>query len=101
MKDLVIIDGEHLFSVMPKCSNIKWKYNEIEYFNFNTGTQDLSNPLIKATPKLDKFVNGLTILPIGITEEIFFNNTMIDGVLLNDYMSCIKISSLILASAKV
>lgn len=100
-KDLVIIEGEHLISVMPKCSNIKWKYNEIEYFNFNTGTQDLSNPLIKATPKLDKFVNGLTILPIGITEEIFFNNTMIDGGLLNDYMSGIKISSLILASAKV
>lgn len=101
MKDLVIIEGEHLISVMPKCSNIKWKYNEIEYFNFNTGTQDLSNPLIKATPKLDKFVNGLTILPIGITEEFFFNNTMIDGSLLNDYMSGIKISSLILASAKV
>lgn len=101
MKDLVIIEGEHLISVMPKCSNIKWKYNDIDYYNFETGEQDLLNPLISATPKLNKFVDGLTKLPIGITEEIFLNNAMIDGSLLNEYLHGVKISSLILASAKV
>ena len=85
---------------MPKCSNIKWKYNEIDYYNFETGEQDLSNPLITATPKLNKFVDGLTKLPIGITEEIFLNNAVIDGSLLNEYLHGVKISSLILASAK-
>ena len=101
MKDLVIIEGEHLIGMMPKCSDIKWKYNEIDYYNFETGVQDLSNPLINATPKLNKFVDGLTKLPIGITEEIFLNNVMIDGSLLKDYMSGINISSLISASVKV
>lgn len=101
MKDLVIIEGEHLISVMPKCSDIKWRYNGIEYYNFNTGAQDFSNPLISSTPKLNKFVDGLTKLPIGLTEEVFLNNVVIDGSSLNDYMSGVRISSLILASAKV
>lgn len=100
MKDLFIIEGEHLISVMPKCSNIKWKYNDIDYYNFETGLQDLSNPLIKATPKLNKFVDGLTKLPIGITEEIFLKNCLVDGTPLDDYLGGIKVSSLILQSVK-
>lgn len=100
MKDLVIIEGEHLIGVMPNCSDIKWKYNEIDYYNFETGVQDLSNPLINATPKLNKFVDGLTKLPIGITEEIFLNNCTIDGCLMKEYMKDIKISSLLLAAVK-
>lgn len=100
MRDLVIIESEHLISVMPKCSNIKWKYNDIDYYNFETRLQDLSNPLIKATPKLDKFVDGLTKLPIGITEEIFMKNCLVDGTPIDDYLGGIKVSSLILQSVK-
>ena len=54
-----------------------------------------------ATPKLNKFIEGLTKLPIGITEEIFLNNCKINGDSLDEYLSNVKISELILASVKV
>lgn len=100
-KDLVVIEGEHLISVMPKCIDIKWSYNGIEYYDFDTGAQNLSHPLITAKPKLNKFVEGLAKLSIGITEDIFFNNCKIGDCIFDEYMEDVKISSLMLASIKV
>lgn len=101
INDLVIVEGEHLVSVMPNCSNIKWAYDGIDFYDFDTGLQNLSHPLINATPKLNKFVERLTGLSIGITEQRFLNQCKIDGIPLDEYMDGVKVSELILASSKV
>ena len=100
-KDLVIIDGNHLISVMPRCKNITWEYNGIRFYDFNIGAQNLTNGLITATPKLDKFIQRLTELPLGITEEIFLNNCLVNGSPIDDYCPGIKISSLIVSSTTI
>lgn len=99
--DLTIIEGDNLISVMPKCKNIYWVYNGIDYYDFETGVQNLNHPLKTATPKLNKFMEGITQkIPLGITEEQFMENCNIDGISMNDYFGGVKISSLILASTK-
>ena len=101
-KDLIIIEGDRLISVMPKCKNIYWRYNGIEYYDFKTGMQNLTNRLIISTPKLHKFVEGLTkISPLGITEEKFIKKCVVNGTTLDECMAGIKISSLILSSTCV
>ena len=97
---LVVIEGDSLVSIMPKCLNIRWKYNGIDYYDFVTGAQNLSNTLITAKPKLNKFVDRLISLPLGITEEIFMKNCLVDGTPLDDYLGGIKVSFLILQSVK-
>ena len=99
-KDLVVIEGDSLVSIMPKCLNIRWKYDGIDYYDFVTGAQNLTNTLITAKPKLNKFVDRLISLPLGITEEIFMKNCLVDGTPLDDYLGGIKVSSLILQSVK-
>lgn len=99
-KDLVIIEGDRLVSIMPKCKNITWEYNGMLFYDFDTGAQNLSHPLKIATPKLNKFVEKLSDLPLGITEEVFMKNCLVDGVPLDDYLGGIKVSSLILQSVK-
>lgn len=99
-KNLVVIEGDSLVSIMPKCLNIKWKYDGIDYYDFVLGAQNLANSLITAKPKLNKFIDGLISLPLGITEEIFMKNCLVDGASLDDYFGGIKVSSLILQSVK-
>ena len=99
--NLVIIEGNSLISVMPKCKNIYWRYQGIDYYDFDTNSQNLNNPLKGAAPRLDRFLDGLTQkIPLGITEEQFMENCTINGTKLNDYLGGVKISSLILASTK-
>ena len=100
-QDLVIIEGDSLVSVMPRCKNITWEYNGIEFYDFDSGLQNLSHPLKTATPKLNKFVERLIKLPLGITEEVFMKNCLVDGTPLDDYLGGIKVSSLFLQSVKV
>jgi len=100
-KDLVIIEGDRLVSIMPKCRNITWEYNGILFYDFDTGAQNLSHRLKTATPKLNKFVERLINLPLGITEEIYMKNCLVDGEPLDDYLGGIKVSSLIVASTKI
>lgn len=95
--DLIVVEGEHIISRMPKCYKIFWEYNGIEYYNFVTGVKDLTNPLIKSTPKLDSFISRL---PLGIDEQTFLSNCRINGIPINDYLGGVKISSLIVQSAK-
>lgn len=99
-RDLIIIEGDRLISVMPKCRNIEWEYEGTKFYDFNTKEQNLDHPLKMATPKFDKFIIGLTKLPLSITEELFLKECNIDGVPLNEYMNK-NISSIILESTKV
>ena len=99
-KDLCIHEGGRLICTMPKCIDIRWKYNDIEFYDFETKKANLNHPLKKATPKLDKFINGLLQLPLGLTKEKFFNNCKIEEISLKDYFRNINISSLISSSSK-
>lgn len=99
--NLEVIEGDRLISVMPKCKNISWKYDDVEFYDFVTKRQNLGNPLINSTPKLNNFINGLTKLPLGITEDIFMKNCLVDGISLDDYCLGTKISSLIVLSVEV
>ena len=99
--DFIIIEGDNIISRMPKCKNIYWKYNGIDYYDFETGAQNLDHPFKTATPKLNKFLEGITQkIPLGITEELFMENCMINGTSLNEYFEGVKISSLILSSTE-
>lgn len=99
-KDLCIHEGGRLICTMPKCIDIRWKYNDIEFYDFETKKANLNHPLKKATPKLDKFINGLLQLPLGLTKEKFFNNCKIEEISLKDYFRNINIASLISSSSK-
>ena len=99
-KDFCIYEGSRLICTMPKCMNIRWKYNDIEFYDFETKKSNLNHPLKNATPKLDKFVNRLLQLPLGLTKEEFFNNCEIKGISLKDHFRNINIASLISSSSK-
>ena len=99
-KDFCIYEGSRLICIMPKCMNIRWKYNDIEFYDFETKKANLNHPLKNATPKLDKFVNRLLQLPLGLTKEEFFNNCEIKGISLKDHFRNINIASLISSSSK-
>lgn len=99
-KDFCIYEGSRLICTMPKCMNIRWKYNDIEFYDFETKKANLNHPLKNATPKLDKFVNRLLQLPLGLTKEEFFNNCEIKGISLKDHFRNINIASLISSSSK-
>jgi hypothetical protein len=99
-KDLCIHEGGRLICTMPKCIDIRWKYNDIEFYDFDTKKANLNHPLKKATPKLDKFINGLLQLPLDLTEEKFFNNCKIKEISLKDHFRNINIVSLISSSSK-
>lgn len=99
-KDFCIYEGSRLICTMPKCMNIRWKYNDIEFYDFETKKANLNHPLKNATPKLDKFVKRLLQLPLGLTKEEFFNNFKIKGISLKDHFRNINIASLISSSSK-
>ncbi len=99
-KDFCIYEGSRLICTMPKCMNIRWKYNDIEFYDFETKKANLNHPLKNATPKLDKFVKRLLQLPLGLTKEEFFNNCKIKGISLKDHFRNINIASLISSSSK-
>ena len=99
-KDFCIYEGSRLICTMPKCIDIRWKYNDIEFYDIETKKANLNHPLKNATPKLDKFVNRLLQLPLGLTKEEFFNNCEIKGISLKDHFRNINIASLISSSSK-
>ena len=94
--DLVIEIGEHIVSVLPKCQNLFWKYNDIEYYNFETGKEDRTNRLITAHPKLIDFIMKMPE-EIKITEEDFISNCMVEGNKLDDFLCGIKFSQMVKA----
>ena len=91
-KDLVIIEGEHIVAKIPKCKNIKWEYNGVEYWNFELKKRDLENPLIVATPKLTNFIdNMINKVPLNITQKMFIENCKVDGISLLEFMGNIDL----------
>ena len=94
--DLVVEIGEHIVSVLPKCQNLFWKYNDIEYYNFKTGEEDRNNPLIKATPRLIKFILNMPE-EIRVTEDDFISNCTVEGNRLGDFLCGIKFSQMVKA----
>ena len=99
-KDFILEQGDRLISVMPKCKDIQWNYNGIMYYDFEKGGENQNHPLKTATPKLNKFIEGLEKLPLEITEEIFWANCKVDNTPLKDFFGGVNITSLMLASAK-
>ena len=90
--DLVIIEGEHIVAKIPKCKNIKWEYNGVEYWNFELKKRDLENPLIVATPKLTNFIdNMINKVPLNITQKMFVENCKINGISLLEFMGNIDL----------
>ena len=100
-KDLILVQGDRLISVMPKCKDIHWSYNGIMYYDFEKGGEKQNHPLKTATPKLNKFIEGLEKLPLEITEEKFLENCKVDNTPLKDFFEGVNTTSLMLASAKI
>lgn len=84
--DLVVVANEHIVAKIPKCKNIKWSYNGVENWDFETDAQNNNHPLLKASPKLTKFFEGCcTIHPLDITHDMLMTHCKVDGIPLIDY----------------
>lgn len=78
--DLEIIQDEHIVARIPKCKNIKWKYNGIDNWDFETNMRNDNHPLLTSTPKIIKFFsNCCEKLPLGITHDMLMKHCKIEG----------------------
>lgn len=94
--DLILETGDHIVAVIPKCKDIYWEYNSVKYYNFETGKEDKNNPLIKATPRLIRFILNMPE-EIRVTEDDFISNCLIEGNKLDDFLCGIKFSQMVKA----
>ena len=75
------------------------KYNGVEFYDFDTGKQNMSHPLMTASPRMNKFISRLCeIDSLHVTTEMFLKNCKTNGVPLISYFGsaevyekCIKI----------
>ena len=70
----------------PRCSNIYFEYDGKQFYDPNTGLSDMNHPLKTATPKLSRFVKGLSQNPFNITENDFLDNAKVNGISLREYL---------------
>lgn len=99
--DLEIVQDEHIVARIPKCKNIRWSYNGVENWDFETNQQDSNHPLLTSSPKITNFFkNCCEKLPLGITEEMLMKHCKISGVSINDYLGGARISALIIEAIK-
>ena len=70
----------------PRCSNIYFEYDGKQYYDPNTGLSNMNHPLKTATPKLSRFVKGLSQNPFNITENDFLDNAKVNGISLREYL---------------
>ena len=70
----------------PKCSNIYFEYDGIQYYDSSTNQTNDNHPLKTATPKLSRFIEGLSQAPFNITKDDFLDNATIDGTSLREYI---------------
>ena len=70
----------------PKCSNIYFEYDGKQYYDPNTGLSDMNHPLKTLTPKLSRFIEGLSQAPFNIAKDDFLDNATIDGISLRKYI---------------
>ena len=99
--DLEIVQDEHLVARIPKCKNIRWSYNGVENWDFESNQQNNNHRLLTASPKItDFFKNCCEKLPLVITEEMLMKHCKISGVAINDYLGGARISALIIEAIK-
>lgn len=80
--DLEIIQDEHIVARIPKCKNIKWSYNGIDNWDFETNMQNNDHPLLKSTPKITTFFsNCCEKLPLGITHDMLMKHCKVEGAI--------------------
>ena len=70
----------------PKCFNIYFEYDGIQYYDPSTNQTNDNHPLKTATPKLSRFIEGLSQAPFNITKDDFLDNATIDGTSLRGYI---------------
>lgn len=85
--DLEIVQDEHIVARIPKCKNIRWSYNGVENWDFETSQQDNNHPLLTSSPKITNFFNNCCDkLPLGISHEMLMHHCKLEGdVSLIDY----------------
>lgn len=85
--DLEIVQDEHIVARIPKCKNIRWSYNGVENWDFETSQQDNNHLLLTSSPKITNFFNNCCDkLPLGISHEMLMHHCKLEGdVSLIDY----------------
>ena len=76
------IQTNRLFSSL----NIYFEYDGKQYYDPNTGQSDMNHPLKTATPKLSRFIKGLSQIPFNITQDEFFDNAIVNGISLREHL---------------
>ena len=74
--DLEIVQDEHIVARIPKCKNIKWSYNGVEIWDFETNQQDNNHKLLTSSPKITDFFQRF---PLGITHDMLIKYSKIEG----------------------
>ena len=70
----------------PGCSNIYFEYDGKQYYDPDTGQSDKNHPLKTVTPKLSRFIKGLSQKPFNISEDVFLDNAKVNGISLREYL---------------
>ena len=74
--DLEIVQDEHLVARIPKCKNIRWSYNGVENWDFESNQQNNNHILLTASPKITDFFQRF---PLGITHDMLMKYSKIEG----------------------
>ena len=74
--DLEIVQDEHIVARIPKCKNIKWSYNDVENWDFESNQQNNDHRLLIASPKITDFFQRF---PLGITHDMLMKYSKIEG----------------------
>ena len=70
----------------PRCSNIYFEYDGKQFYDPNTGLSDMNHPLKTKTPKLSRFIKGLSQTPFNITQDEFLDNAKVNGISLREHL---------------
>ena len=93
--DLEIIQEEHIIAKIPRCKNIRWTYNNIDNWDFETNTQNDNHPLLTSTPKITTFfTNCCEKLPLNITHDMLMQHCRLEGIPLIEYFGGIDLFKL-------
>ena len=74
--DLEIVQDEHIVAKIPKCKNIRWSYNGVENWDFESNQQNNDHRLLTASPKITDFFQRF---PLGITHDMLMKYSKIEG----------------------
>lgn len=93
--DLEIIQEEHIVAKIPRCKNIRWTYNNIDNWDFETNTQNDNHPLLTSTPKITTFFTSCCEkLPLNITHDMLMQHCRLEGIPLIEYFGGIDLFKL-------